>query len=128
MDLNDDIFEGLEEDTERGECEITYTNVAPEENTECGECEITYTNAEPAEPAAPEEPEKKEHKWALRDRLRSRALWAALAGLLVTVLSAFDIWDAIGITAPQLQGILTAMGAVLAAFGVFNDPTERDRF
>lgn len=102
MDLNDDIFEGLDENT-------------------CDECEITYTNLAP-------EPKKPEGKWALRDRLRSRALWAALAGLLVTVLSAFDVWDAIGITAPQLQGILTAMGAVLAAFGVFNDPTERDRF
>lgn len=104
MDLNEDIFEGLEE------------------NTECEECEITYTNVEQEEPGAPEK------KWALRDRLRSRALWAALAGLLVTVLSAFDVWGAIGITAPQLQGILTAIGAVLAAFGVFNDPTERERF
>ena len=104
MDLNDDIFEGLDE------------------NTDCGECEITYTNL------APEEPEKTDGKWALRDRLRSRALWAALAGLLITILSAFDVWDAIGITAPQLQGILTAIGAVLAAFGVFNDPTERERF
>ena len=104
MDLNDDIFENLEENTECEECEITYTDLAPED---------------------PEEPVK---KWALRDRLRSRALWAALAGLLITILSAFDVWDAIGITAPQLQGILTAMGAVLAAFGVLNDPTERERF
>lgn len=110
MDLNEDIFEGLDE------------------NTNCGECEITYTNAAPEEPEASEEPEKQENKWALRDRLRSRALWAALAGLIITLLGAFDVWDAIGITAPQIKEILSAMGAVLAAFGVFNDPTERDRF
>lgn len=107
MDLNDDIFEGLDKHTECEECEITYTNLAPEE---------------------PEKQEKQESKWALRDRLRSRALWAALAGLLVTVLSAFDAWEYIGITAPQFQGILTAIGAVLAAFGVFNDPTSKGRF
>jgi len=110
MDLNDDIFEGLTEtgaDAVHEASVITCTNIAPE---------------------APEEPKEPESKWALRDRLRSRALWAALAGLLITILGAFDVWDAIGITEPELKGILTAIGSLLAAFGVFNDPTERTRF
>ena len=68
------------------------------------------------------------NKWALRDRLRSKALWAAVAGLVVTILSALDAWEAIGITAPQFTQILTAIGAVLTAFGIFNDPTSKDRF
>ena len=55
-------------------------------------------------------------------------LLAALAGLIITLLGAFDVWDAIGITAPQFKEILSAMGAVLAAFGVFNDPTSKERF
>ena len=69
-----------------------------------------------------------ESKWALRDRLRSKALWAAVAGLIVVICSAFDLWDKIGITQPELQAIFTAVGAVLTAFGVFNHPTSRDRF
>ena len=69
-----------------------------------------------------------ENKWALRDRLRSKALWAAVAGLIVVICSAFDLWDKLGVTQPELQAIFTAVGAVLTAFGVFNDPTSRDRF
>ena len=69
-----------------------------------------------------------ESKWALRDRLRSKALWAAVAGLIVVICSAFDLWGKFGITQPELQAIFTAVGAVLTAFGVFNDPTSRDRF
>lgn len=92
-----------------------------EEILECEDCNIEYTEIE--EPA--EEPVK---KWALRDRLRSRALWAAMAGLLITVLSAFDVWECIGIDEPKLQAIFTSVGTLLAAFGVFNDPTSRERF
>ena len=69
-----------------------------------------------------------ENKWALRDRLRSKALWASIAGLIVVLFGAFDLWDKCGITQPELQAIFTAVGAVLTAFGVFNDPTSRERF
>ena len=80
--------------------------------------------AEPVE----QEPENKPGKWALRDRLRSRVLWAAIVGCLITVLSAFDAWQYIGITAEGFREIAGAVGAVLAAFGVFNDPTNREGF
>jgi uncharacterized membrane protein len=69
-----------------------------------------------------------DNKWAMRDRLRSKTLWAAIAGLIVVLFGAFDLWEICGITQPELQSIFTAIGAVLTAFGVFNDPTERDRF
>ena len=67
-------------------------------------------------------------KWALRDRLRSRVLWAALAGCLMTVCSGFGVWERLGITAGGFREIAAAVGAVLAAFGVFNDPTNREGF
>ena len=69
-----------------------------------------------------------ENKWDLRGRLRSRVLWAAIAGCIMTILSAFDVWDKIGITAQGFSEIVAAIGAVLAAFGVFNDPTSREVF
>lgn len=67
-------------------------------------------------------------KWALRDRLRSRVLWAAVIGCIMTVFSALHLWDKIGITAEGFSEIVAAVGAVLAAFGVFNDPTNREGF
>jgi uncharacterized membrane protein len=79
--------------------------------------------------AAPvEQATQKPGKWALRDRLRSRVLWAAIVGCLITVLSAFDAWQYIGITAEGFREIAASVGAVLAAFGVFNDPTNREGF
>lgn len=110
MDLNDDIFEGLDE------------------NTECEECEITYTNAEQEEPAEPEKPEKQENKWALRDRLRSKAAWSSFIGAITLVISAFNLWDSIGITQWQFKVTVTAIGTVLTAFGIWNDPTSKGRF
>ena len=79
---------------------------------------------EPVEQA----PESKPGKWALRDRLRSRVLWAAVVGCIITVLSAFDAWQYIGITAEGFREIAASVGAGLAAFGVFNDPTSRKAF
>ncbi len=67
-------------------------------------------------------------KWALRDRLRSKVLWAAALGCLMTVCSAFDLWQRMGITAEGFREIAASVGTVLAAFGVFNDPTNREGF
>lgn len=67
-------------------------------------------------------------KWALRDRLKSRVLWAAVLGCVMTVCSAFDLWSRMGITAEGFREIAASVGAVLAAFGVFNDPTNREGF
>ena len=67
-------------------------------------------------------------KWALRDRLKSRVLWAAVLGCVMTVLSAFDAWDRLGISADGFREVAASVGAVLAAFGVFNDPTNREAF
>ena len=67
-------------------------------------------------------------RWALRDRLRSKVLWAAVLGCVITVCSAFDLWGRLGITAEGFREVAASVGAVLAAFGVFNDPTNREGF
>lgn len=78
------------------------------------------------EETSQKEPAK--NKWALRDRLKSKVLWASILGCVITVFSAFDIWSKIGITAEGFREIAASVGAVLAAFGVFNDPTNREGF
>ena len=67
-------------------------------------------------------------RWALRKRLRSKVLWAAVLGCVITVCSAFDLWGRLGITAEGFREVAASVGAVLAAFGVFNDPTNREGF
>ena len=96
--------------------------------------DIDFTTSESEQTAAfntvyENEPEPAPvNKWALRDRLRSKVLWAAVIGCIMTIFSAFHLWDKIGITAEGFSEIVAAVGAVLAAFGVFNDPTNREGF
>ena len=70
----------------------------------------------------------KQNKWALRDRLRSKVLWAAVLGGVMQIFSALGIWGKLGITAGGFSEIMVAVGAILEAFGVFNDPTNREGF
>ncbi len=77
-----------------------------------------------SEPVEPEKPKQ----WALRDRLRSKVLWASVVGLIMTVFSAFNLWDRLGIAPDGFREFVAAVGAVMAAFGVFNDPTNREGF
>ena len=90
-----------------------------EQTASTTEFNVAYENSEDPVPVS---------KWALRDRLRSKVLWAAVVGCIMTVFSALHIWEKIGITAEGFSEIVAAVGAVLAAFGVFNDPTNREGF
>ena len=96
---------------------------------ECADCTITYSDdlADIEEGEGVGEMQNSE-KWALGARLKSKVLWSALFGLLIAVFSAFDLWDKLGITSDAFSGILTALGSVLAAFGVLNNPTSTDTF
>lgn len=77
----------------------------------------------------PMEPETKpESKWALRGRLRSKALWTSVAGVVMILFTALDLWDKIGITQERFQAILTAIGSLLTLFGILNDPTNQEAF
>ena len=67
-------------------------------------------------------------KWALKDRLRSPVAWAAIAGCIATIFSVFGVWSKIGIDIKGFDEIVASIGTVLTAFGVFNDPTNRNAF
>lgn len=69
-----------------------------------------------------------ESKWALRGRLRSKAAWASVVGSIILVMTAFNLWDCIGITQVQFKVLMTAIGTILTEFGIFNDPTSKKRF
>lgn len=102
--------------------ENTESGLMTDEGMRAEDFMETY-EASPVEADAP--PTK---RWALRDRLRSKVLWAAVLGCVMTLFSALNLWERIGITAEGFKEIAASVGAVLAAFGVFNDPTSREAF
>ena len=62
------------------------------------------------------------------NRFKSWATWVAVAGAVWILLSAFGIPEKIGITAPEWNAALNALGALLTAFGILNNPTDRSNF
>lgn len=60
-----------------------------------------------------------------QNRFRSWALWVSVAGALWTILSAFGVTEAIGISETTYTQVLNAVGAILIAFGIVNNPTNK---
>lgn len=60
-----------------------------------------------------------------QNRFKSWALWVSVAGALWTILTAFGVTEAIGITETAFTQVLDAVGAILIAFGIVNNPTDK---
>lgn len=58
------------------------------------------------------------------NRFKSWALWLSVAGAVWTILSAFGVTETIGLTESTFKTVLDAVGAVLIAFGIVNNPTD----
>lgn len=98
---------------------------------ECADCTITYSDetAEETDYTTEDDTDAEgEGKWALKGRLKSWAVWTAIIGLVSVICSAFGVWDALGIDSDAFDGIATAIGSVLTAFGILNNPTSTDSF
>ena len=57
-------------------------------------------------------------------RYKSWALWLSIAGAIWTILSAFGVTEKIGITEDKFATLLDAVGEILIAFGIVNNPTD----
>jgi uncharacterized membrane protein len=64
----------------------------------------------------------------MQNRLRSKAAWAAIAALLGFILGNYGLYDAIGLTDKSYQALVDLIFAALAAFGIFNNPTDSENF
>lgn len=63
-----------------------------------------------------------------QNRFKSWALWVSVAGAVWVILSAFGLPEEWGITENTFYTVLNAIGGVLVAFGIMNNPTDRDNF
>ena len=64
----------------------------------------------------------------MQNRWKSKVVWAAIAATFLTLLGNLGLYDTLGITQEPLQHFVDALLAVLAAFGVLNNPTDKENF
>lgn len=63
-----------------------------------------------------------------QNRFKSWALWVSVAGAVWIILSAFGLPQQWGITSDLWNTILNAVGTILIALGIVNNPTSKDSF
>lgn len=63
-----------------------------------------------------------------QNRFKSWALWVSVAGAIWTICSALGLTEKIGISEGTFKTVLDAVGVILIAFGICNNPTDKANF
>lgn len=64
----------------------------------------------------------------MQNRLKSWALWLSVAGAVWVIASSFGLPEKIGLTHETWATVLDAIGSILIAFGIVNNPTDSKHF
>ena len=64
----------------------------------------------------------------IQSRWRSKAAWASVAALVLFILKTYGLFDVFGLSENSFKELTALVFAVALAFGVFNNPTSKDRF
>lgn len=67
-------------------------------------------------------------KVSIKERLKSWAVWVSVLGALGVILNATGVFDLIGLDSMQFDIIVNAVGTILIAFGILNNPTNKTGF
>lgn len=65
---------------------------------------------------------------AAQPRYKSWALWLSVFGAIGVILNAFGVFEKIGIDNATFDAVVNAVGSILIAFGILNNPTEKTHF
>ena len=63
-----------------------------------------------------------------QNRFKSWALWLSVAGAVWTILSAFGLPQMLGLEEGTFKTVIDSVGAILIAFGICNNPTDKLNF
>lgn len=63
-----------------------------------------------------------------QNRFLSKAAWVAVAALIGFILGNYGLYDKIGLTNESYQTLVNLIFSALAAFGIFNNPTDEKNF
>ena len=64
----------------------------------------------------------------IRDRLKSWAVWLSVLGAVGMILNYLGVFEKIGIDSMTWDVCVNAIGSLLIAFGILNNPTDRYNF
>ncbi|MBQ3537688.1 MAG: hypothetical protein IJA39_03825 [Clostridia bacterium] len=67
-------------------------------------------------------------KVSIKERLKSWAVWVSVLGALGVILNATGVFELIGLDSMQFDIIVNAVGTILIAFGILNNPTNKTGF
>ena len=64
----------------------------------------------------------------IKQRLKSWAVWLSVFGALGVILNSTGVFEKLGIDNATFDVIVNAVGSVLIAFGILNNPTDKTCF
>lgn len=67
-------------------------------------------------------------KSTIKERLKSWAVWLSVFGAVGVILNAFGVFEKIGIDNTAFDMFVNAVGTILIAFGILNNPTDKNMF
>lgn len=67
-------------------------------------------------------------KTTIKERLKSWAVWVSVLGALGVILNAFGVFEMLGIDSARFDMVVNAVGTILIAFGILNNPTDKSSF
>ena len=63
-----------------------------------------------------------------QNRLKSWAAWITLLPVLTILGDTYGLWNLINMPKDTFTKLFMSIGSLLIAFGIFNNPTARNRF
>ncbi|HYE12264.1 MAG TPA: holin [Patescibacteria group bacterium] len=64
----------------------------------------------------------------MQNRFKSKVGWLAIAALVGFILGNYGLYDVVGLTNESYQMLVDLIFAMLTAFGVWNNPADKDNF
>lgn len=64
----------------------------------------------------------------MQSRLKSKAAWITVFALIGFFLGNYGLYDAIGLTNETYQTLVNLLFACASAFGIFNNPKDKNNF
>lgn len=79
----------------------------------------------------PQEPQKPESDYLIiepQPRWRSWVVWVSVLGAMWTIANAVGLTQKWGIEETTFKTVVDALGVILTAFGILNNPTDKANF
>lgn len=72
--------------------------------------------------------DKDKKKSTIQNRLRSKVVWTSVTAIILMIMGHLGVYEKIGVTKESLQLCIDGIFSILILFGIFNDPTNSEKF